>query len=126
MNMTERQVGRVTILDLGGTITIDEDAARLRAKIDSLIVQERTAVILNLQHISYIDSGGLGQLLSCHGSLAKTNGGLKLLHVNQRNQHLLSITRLVTVFNTFDSEEEALRSFPEIGQVEPMVAMRSE
>ncbi len=107
----ERQVGAVTILDLSGKLTIDEDAQRLKDKINSLILQRRTAVVLNLGAVSYIDSGGLGELVACYGSLAKAAGGLKLLHVNKKNHDLLSITRLVTIFETFDSEAEAVKSF---------------
>ena len=113
MKMLERQIGNVTILDLSGTLTFYEDADRLKDKINSLIVQERTSVILNLANVSYIDSGGLGQMVSCYNSLSKTAGGLKLLHVSKRNQDLLSITRLVIIFHTFDSEDEAVNSFQE-------------
>ena len=111
LEIGERQIGAVTILDLAGKLTIDQEAQRLKDKINSLIHQQRTKVVLNLGEVSYIDSGGLGQLVSSFGSLAKTNGGLKLLHVNKRNHDLLSITRLVTIFDTFDSEEEAVKSF---------------
>lgn len=111
MQLSERQVGSVTVLDLVGRLTIDQDAQRLKDKINSLILQERTSILLNLAGISYIDSGGLGQLVASYSSLAKAHGALKLLHVNKRNHDLLSITRLVTLFQTFDSEEEALRSF---------------
>ncbi len=111
MQMTERQVGSVTVLDLSGTITIDEDADRLKDKINSLIQQGRTSVVLNLGGVSYIDSGGLGQLVASYGALAKAAGALKLLHLTKRNHDLLSITRLVTVFQAFDTEDEALRSF---------------
>ena len=111
MHMTERHVGSVTILVLTGTITIDGDATRLKDKINSLVVQQRTSVILNLAEISYIDSGGLGQLVASYAALAKAGGGLKLLHVNKRNHDLLSITRLAIIFQTFDAEDEALRSF---------------
>jgi anti-sigma B factor antagonist len=113
MQMSERQIGGVTILDLSGTITINGDADRLKDKINSLILQERTSVVLNLADVSYIDSGGLGQMVACYNSLAKTAGGLKLLHVSKRNQNLLSITRLVVIFRTFDSEDEAVGSFQE-------------
>ena len=101
----------MTILDLSGKLTIDQDAQRLKDKINSLIHQQHTKVVLNLGDVSYIDSGGLGQLVSSYGSLAKTSGGLKLLHVNKRNHDLLSITRLVTIFDAYDSEEEAVKSF---------------
>jgi anti-sigma B factor antagonist len=111
LEIAERQVGAVTILDLSGNLTIDQDAQRLKDKINSLIQQERLAVVLNLGEVTYIDSGGLGQLVASYGSLSKTAGGLKLLHVNKRNHDLLSITRLVTIFDTFDSEDEAVKSF---------------
>ena len=107
----ERQIGAVTILDLSGKLTIDQDAQLLKDKINSLILQQRTKVVLNLGEVSYIDSGGLGQLVASYGSLSKTSGGLKLLNVNKRNHDLLSITRLVTIFDTFDSEDEAVKSF---------------
>jgi anti-sigma B factor antagonist len=112
MRMTERQLGAVTILDLAGAITIDEGVERLRDKINSLVTQARTSVVLNLAEISYIDSSGLGQLVSCHRSLAGTTGRLQLLHVSKRNLSLLSLTGLATIFDLFDSEEEAVRSFP--------------
>jgi anti-sigma B factor antagonist len=111
MRMTERVVGGVTILDLTGTITIDQDAGRLKDKINSLIQQARTSVVLNLAGVSYIDSGGLGQLVASYASLANTAGGLKLLHLTKRNHDLLSITRLATLFQTFETEDEAVRSF---------------
>ena len=111
LEIAERQIGAVTILDLSGKLTIDQDAQRLKDKINSLIHQQHTKVVLNLGEVSYIDSGGLGQLVSSYGSLAKTSGGLKLLHVNKRNHDLLSITRLVTIFDAYDSEEEAVKSF---------------
>jgi anti-sigma B factor antagonist len=77
--LTERQIGAVTVLDLVGKLTIDHDAQRLKDKINSLIQQGRTEIVLNLTDVSYIDSGGLGQLVASYGSVAKTSGGLKLL-----------------------------------------------
>jgi anti-sigma B factor antagonist len=117
MDMTERLVGTVTILDLAGTITIDADAARLKDKINSLLLQERISVLLNLRDVSYIDSGGLGQLAASYSALLKAGGALKLVNVNKRNSHLLSITRLVTVFQTFDSEVDAVKSFSSVANV---------
>lgn len=111
LQMTERYLGSVTILDLVGTITIDQDADRLKEKITSLIRQSRTSVILNLAGISYIDSGGLGQLVASYAVLAKTAGGLRLLHLTKKSHDLLSMTRLATVFQVFDTEDDALRSF---------------
>jgi anti-sigma B factor antagonist len=110
LQITERQVGGVTVLDLSGKLTID-DAALLKDKINSLIVQHRTGIVLNLAQVSYIDSGGLGQLVASYSSVARTGGAVKLLHVSKRNHDLLSITRLVTVFPTFESEPQAIASF---------------
>jgi anti-sigma B factor antagonist len=109
--LTERQIGAVTVLDLVGKLTIDDDAQRLKDKINSLIQQGRTQIVLNLTDVPYIDSGGLGQLVASYGSVAKTSGGLKLLGVSKRNHDLLSITRLVTLFDAYDSEKEAVESF---------------
>jgi anti-sigma B factor antagonist len=123
LEIAERQIGPVTVLDLVGKLTIDQDAQRLKDKINSLILQHRTAVVLNLGEVSYIDSGGLGQLVASYGSLAKTTGGLKLLHVNKRNHDLLSITRLVTIFDTYDSEDEAVKSFAQASVSAPTTAV---
>jgi anti-sigma B factor antagonist len=113
MNITieERAAGGVTVLDVAGKLTIDHGAPYLKDKINSLIAQERTRILLNLHDVPYIDSGGLGQLVASYSSVAKAGGRLKLLGVTSRNQDLLSITRLVTVFESFDSEAEAVRSF---------------
>ena len=120
--LTERQIGTVTVLDLTGKLTIDDGATRLKDTINSLILQGRTQVVLNLGDVSYIDSGGLGQLVASFGSLSKTTGALKLLHVSKRNRDLLSITRLVTLFDTYESEAEAIGSFSASGTDAPAVA----
>lgn len=111
MRMVQRHVENITVLDLAGQLTIDEGAEQLGETIKSLIQQGRTAVIVNLGDVPYIDSGGLGQLVACYSSLVKAGGALKLLNVGNRNHDLLSITRLVTVFQTFDSEQDAIGSF---------------
>ena len=101
----------MTILNLVGRLTIDEAAQHLKEAIEGLISRDRLHVVLNLAQVPYIDSGGLGQLVASFGSVKKAGGAMKLLNVNSRNHDLLSITRLVTVFETFDSEAEAVRSF---------------
>lgn len=111
MTIEERMAGHVVVLDIAGKLTIDQGAERLKDKINSLISQERTLVLLNLAKVPYIDSGGLGQLVASYGSVMKAGGVLKLANVNARNHDLLSITRLVTVFETFSSEAEAVGSF---------------
>ena len=114
IKIEERPVGSVTVLDIAGRLTMDEAAQHLKDKINSLISQQRTHIVLNLRNVPYIDSGGLGQLVASYGSVMRTGGALKLLNVNSRNHDLLSITRLVTVFESFDAEAEAVQSFQTI------------
>ena len=111
VKIEERTTGAVTILDIVGRLTIDEAAQHLKEEVERLISRDRLHVVLNLAQVPYIDSGGLGQLVASFGSVKKAGGAMKLLNVNSRNHDLLSITRLVTVFETFDSEAEAVRSF---------------
>ncbi len=117
IKIEERAIGRVTVLDIVGRLTIDQGAQHLKDKINSLISQQRTQIVLNLKNVPYIDSGGLGQLVASYGSVMKTGGALKLLNVTARNHDLLSITRLVTVFESFDSEAEAIQSFQTLAPV---------
>ena len=111
MEITERTVDAITILDLSGKLTIGEGAQLLKDKSESLVFQGRIQVIVNLGSVPYIDSGGLGQLVACYTTLAKAGGRLKLLNVNKKNHDLLSITKLVSVFDTFDTEQEAIESY---------------
>jgi anti-sigma B factor antagonist len=112
VDISERIVGGVTILDLHGKLTITDGAQLLKDKSESLVFQGRTQVIVNLAAVPYIDSGGLGQLVACYTTLAKAGGRLTLLNLNTRNHDLLSITKLVAVFETFDTERAALESYP--------------
>jgi anti-anti-sigma factor len=111
IKIEETLIGRVTVLDIVGKLTMDQGAQHLKDKINSLISQERTYIVLNLKNVPYIDSGGLGQLVASYGSVMKAGGVLKLLNVSSRNHDLLSITALVTLFESFDSEAEAVQSF---------------
>lgn len=111
LKIEERLIGHVTVLDIVGKLTMDHGAEHLKDKINSLISQQRTHIVLNLKNVPYIDSGGLGQLVASYGSVMKTGGAVKLLNVSSRNHDLLSITRLVTLFESFDSEAEAVQSF---------------
>ena len=111
MEIIERTVDAITILDLRGKLTIGEGAQLLKDKSESLVFQGRHRVIVNLAAVPYIDSGGLGQLVACYTTIAKAGGRLKLLNVGTRNHDLLSITKLVSVFDTFDTEREAIESY---------------
>jgi anti-sigma B factor antagonist len=112
MEITERIVGGVTILDLKGKLTIHDGAQLLKDKSESLVAQGRILVIVNLAAVPYIDSGGLGQLVACYTTLSKARGRLTLLNINGRNHDLLSITKLVAVFETYDTEQTAIESYP--------------
>jgi anti-sigma B factor antagonist len=111
MNITERTVGELTILDLSGKLTIGDGAQLLKDKSESLVFQRRTQIIVNLGAVPYIDSGGLGQLVACYTTLARAGGRLTLLNVNAKNHDLLSITKLVSVFETYDTERAAIESY---------------
>ncbi|HEX2456563.1 MAG TPA: STAS domain-containing protein [Vicinamibacterales bacterium] len=114
IKIEETLIGGVTVLDIVGKLTMDQGAQHLKDKINSLISQERTHIVLNLKNVPYIDSGGLGQMVASYGTVMKAGGVLKLLNVSSRNHDLLSITRLVTLFESFDSEAEAVQSFQTI------------
>ncbi len=112
MEISERHVGAITILDLKGKLTIGDAAQLLKDKSESLVFQKRIRIIVNLAAVPYIDSGGLGQLVACYTTLTRAGGKLTLLNVNTKNHDLLSITKLVSVFETFDSEPAAIASYP--------------
>ena len=111
MQIEERAVGDVMILDLKGKITLGEGDELLKDKVNSLLNQGRRKLILNLADVPYIDSAGLGEIVRTYTTVSRQGGGLKLLNLTKRITDLLSITKLLTVFETFDSESEAVRSF---------------
>ena len=111
MQIDERVVDGVTILDLKGKMTLGEGDELLKDKINSLIQQDRKKLLLNLEGVPYIDSAGLGEIVRTYTTVSRQGGSLKLLNLTKRITDLLSITKLLTVFDTFDSEDEAVRSF---------------
>jgi anti-sigma B factor antagonist len=111
MQITERTVGAVTILDLEGKLTIDEGAEMLREEVAGVVGRGQKNVLLNLAGVPYMDSGGLGELVRCSMAARKVNGAVKLVNLTKRTTDLLAITKLLTVFDTFDSEPVALASF---------------
>src|SRR5438105_12401361 len=111
MQIEERSAGDVTVLDLKGKMTLGEGDELLRDKINSLIQQGRRKVVLNLEEVPYIDSAGLGEIVRTYTTISRQNGSLKLLNLTKRITDLLSITKLLTVFETYDKEAEAIRSF---------------
>lgn len=111
LNIRERQAGDVTILDLEGKITIGEGNVALRSAVRRLVQEGKKKVLLNLSGVSYMDSSGIGELVSSFTAVNKEGGTLKLLNLTQKIQDLLAITKLLTVFDTFDDEASALSSF---------------
>ena len=111
MTVTERPKGAVIILDVAGNITAGEGAATLRDKVRSLLQQGSKQLLVNLAGVSYMDSGGLGEMVQAYATVTKRGGSLKLINVTKRLQDLLVITRLSTVFDSFDDEAEAVASF---------------
>ena len=111
MQIAERESGRVTILDLAGKVTLGDGDTLLKDKLHSLLHQGKKDVLLNLGQVSYVDSAGLGAIVSAYTTMTREGGNLKLSNVTKKLQDLLSITKLLTVFETFDNEDEAVRSY---------------
>jgi anti-sigma B factor antagonist len=111
MQIDERVVDDVTILDLKGKMTLGEGDELLKDKINSLASQGHKKLVLNLEGVPYIDSAGLGEIVRTYTSISRQGGKLKLLNVSKRIYDLLVITKLVTIFDSYENEEEAVRSF---------------
>lgn len=111
MQIDERLVGDVKILDLTGKMTLGEGDELLRDKVNSLVHQGHKKLILNLEGVPYIDSAGLGEIVRTYTTVSRQGGKLKLLGLTKRIQDLLSITKLLTVFETYDNEQDAIKSF---------------
>ncbi|MCP9492913.1 MAG: STAS domain-containing protein [Pyrinomonadaceae bacterium MAG19_C2-C3] len=111
LNIKERQADSVTVLDMQGRITIGEGSVALRNAIRKLLEEGKKNILLNLAGVSYVDSSGIGELVSSFTSVNKEGGKLKLLKLTQKIQDLLAITKLLTVFDTFEEEQEAIDSY---------------
>ena len=111
MKIEVRTVGDVKILDCSGKITLGEGTMSIRNTVRELIDIGAKKILLNLGEISYIDSSGIGELVSSYTSAANREARLKLLNLTSKIQQLLAITKLLTVFETFENEEAALTSF---------------
>ena len=111
MQIEERTNNGVIVLDLRGKITLGEGDELLKDKVNSLVNQGHKKIVLNLADVPYIDSAGLGEIVRTYTTVSRQGGSLKLLNLTKRITDLLSITKLLTVFETFESENEAVRSF---------------
>jgi anti-sigma B factor antagonist len=111
MDIAERTVSDVTVLDLKGKMTLGEGDELLKDKINSLLASGKKKLVLNLEGVPYIDSAGLGEIVRTYTTVSRQGGSLRLLNLTKRIEDLLSITKLLTVFETFDTEAEAIKSF---------------
>jgi anti-sigma B factor antagonist len=111
MNVSARQVNGVTIVDLSGRITLGEGSAILRDTVRELLAKSQKKILLNLAEVTYIDSSGIGELVSAYTSVRNQGGDLKLLNLTKKVHDLLQITKLYTVFDVKDDEAAAVGSF---------------
>ena len=111
MKMTNREVDGVSVVGLAGRIVLGDESNALRVELKSLIAEGKKQIVLNMDNIKYIDSAGLGILVAAHVN-AKTQGAsLRLCHLGSKFQEVLQITKLVTVFEVYDTEPAAIASF---------------
>jgi anti-sigma B factor antagonist len=111
MTIEERKIGDVVVLDLKGKMTLGDGDELLRMKINTCIAEGNKKIVLNLGEVPYIDSAGLGEVVRTYTTTSRQGGTLKLLNLTKRIKDLLAITKLLTVFEAFDSEAEAVKSF---------------
>jgi len=111
MTATTRQVGSVTIVDISGRIVLGEESALLRKLVNDLLSAGHNKILFNLGDVDYIDSSGLGHLVSAFTTVRKNQGELKLLNLTKKVQDVMQITKLYTVFEVLDDEATAVRSF---------------
>jgi anti-sigma B factor antagonist len=111
MDIRERVVDGVSVLDISGKIVLGEGDVQIKERIKSLLADGQKKILLNLADVSYIDSAGLGSLISSYATVKREGGQLKLVNLTKRVQDLLAITKLITVFETFEDEKEAIASF---------------
>jgi anti-sigma B factor antagonist len=111
LQINQREKEEIVILDVDGRLVVGEECSQIREHIQALAAAGRNRVILNLQEVDYIDSTGLGALVICFTTLKKAGGALKLLNLTKRNIELLVLTKLTTVFEIFNDEQDAVNSF---------------
>ena len=111
MTLHQRAIGEVTIIDIAGRLTVEDGADEFRNQIRQLLRDDRVKLVLNFRDAPYIDSTALGEIVRAYTSATRKGGTLKLLGVTLRVHELLMITKLLSVFDLFDSEAEAVKSF---------------
>ena len=111
MNIVEREVGGVSVLDLEGKLTLGDGAPEFRKVVDALIASGRVRAVFGLRNVTFVDSSGLGELVRAHTAMTSRGGGIRLLQPPERTVTLLKITKLSSVLPSFDAEDAAVASF---------------
>ncbi len=111
LKMTSREVDGVTVIQMEGRIVLGEESNALRERVKSLLADNKKDIVLNMDNVTYIDSAGLGALVAAHHSARSQNASLKLSNLGSKFQEVLQVTKLLTVFEVYDSEAAAVRSF---------------
>jgi anti-sigma B factor antagonist len=111
VKLNTRQVGDVSVVDVAGRITLGEGSSAMRDALRDMVAKNQKKILLNLGDVTYIDSSGIGELVSGFTSVTNSGGQLKLLGLNKRVKDLLQITKLYTVFDVHEEEASAIRSF---------------
>ena len=111
LKMTSREVDGVTVVALDGRIVLGEESNALREKIKSLVAEGKKKVVLNMDGVTFIDSAGLGTLVAAHHSAKAQGASLRLCHLGTKFQEVLQITKLMTIFDVYNTEAEAVASF---------------
>ncbi len=111
LKITDREVDGVAVVALEGRIVLGEESNALRERVKSLLASNKKKIVLNMDNVTYIDSAGLGALVAAHHSARSQNASLRLSNLGSKFQEVLQVTKLLTVFEVYDSEAAAIRSF---------------
>lgn len=111
MRIIERRLGDVTVVEVFGRMTLTDCPGRIKDKVTSLVFQGRRQIVINLANVTYVDSSGLGELVACHLTAVNNGCGIKIASAGTRTRELLSLTRLNTIFECYDTEVLAIDAF---------------
>lgn len=111
LNITERHQDTVLILDLEGKIKLGEECSNLRQTLRSLVENGEKKILLNLEKVSFIDSSGLGELVASYITIQKNGGDVRLVHLSEKVHELMTLTKLLTIFEVYDNEADAIEGF---------------
>jgi anti-sigma B factor antagonist len=112
LRMTDRDVNGITVIDIEGRIVLGEESNAFRERVKSLLAAGKKKIVLNMAQVSYIDSAGLGTLVATFHSARSQGATLKLVNLGAKFKEVLQVTKLMTVFDTYDNEAAAVQSFP--------------